>query len=54
MFQRIVTDQRPITTAHLTQTMKLLSMSIDEMKQEIEAETILKPCLGNERRKPLP
>ena len=45
MFQRIVTDQRPITTAHLTQTMKLLSMSIDEMKQEIEAELSSNPAL---------
>lgn len=54
MFQIQSTALRPLTTAHLAQTMTLLSMTTDELKQEIEAELSTNPALEmlEERRCP--
>jgi RNA polymerase sigma-54 factor len=45
---------RPMTTAHLAQTMTLLSLSADELKQQIESELASNPALEmtDERRCP--
>ncbi len=54
MFQYQYTDIKPLTTAHLAQTMALLSLSIDELQQEIEAQLAKNPALEiiEERRCP--
>jgi RNA polymerase sigma-54 factor len=54
MFQYQYTDIKPLTTAHLAQTMTLLSLSIDELQQEIEAQLAKNPALEiiEERRCP--
>ena len=45
---------RPTTTAHLAQTMTLLSLAVDELKQQIDAELSNNPALEmvEERRCP--
>ncbi|MCE5207614.1 MAG: hypothetical protein LLG42_04800 [Chloroflexi bacterium] len=54
MLQRTSQEIRPLTTAHLAQTMTLLQMTIDEIKQEIESELSSNPALElrDERRCP--
>lgn len=54
MLQRTSPELRPLTTAHLAQTMTLLQMTIDEIKQEIESELSSNPALElrDERRCP--
>lgn len=54
MFQYQYQVQRPMTTAHLAQTMTLLSLSAFELKQQIEAELASNPALEivEERRCP--
>jgi RNA polymerase sigma-54 factor len=54
MFQIQSNALRPLTTAHLAQTMTLLSMTADELKQEIESELSTNPALEllEERRCP--
>jgi RNA polymerase sigma-54 factor len=54
MFQYQYTDIRPLTTAHLAQTMSLLTLSVDELQQEIEAQLAKNPALEivDERRCP--
>lgn len=54
MLQRTTQELRPLTTAHLAQTMTLLQMPIDEIKQEIESELSSNPALElrDERRCP--
>ena len=54
MFQYQYTEIKPLTTAHLAQTMALLSLSIDELQQEIEAQLAKNPALEiiEERRCP--
>ncbi|MCD4673535.1 MAG: hypothetical protein K8R77_12800 [Anaerolineaceae bacterium] len=54
MFQIQSHALRPLTTAHLAQTMTLLSMTADELRQEIEAELSTNPALEmvEERRCP--
>ncbi len=54
MLQRTSQELRPLTTAHLAQTMTLLQMTIDEIKQEIESELSSNPALElrDERRCP--
>lgn len=54
MFQIHTQSLRPITTAHLAQTMTLLSLTVDELKQEIESELSSNPALElvEERRCP--
>ncbi len=46
---------RPTTTAHLAQTMTLLSLAVDELKQQIDSELASNPALEmlDERRCPL-
>jgi RNA polymerase sigma-54 factor len=54
MFQIQSHALRPLTTAHLAQTMTLLSMTADELRQEIESELSTNPALEmvEERRCP--
>ena len=54
MFQIQSHALRPLTTAHLAQTMTLLSMTADELRQEIEGELSNNPALEmvEERRCP--
>lgn len=54
MFQFHYQVQRPMTTAHLAQTMTLLSLSAFELKQQIESELAGNPALElvEERRCP--
>ncbi len=54
MFQYQYQVQRPMTTAHLAQTMTLLSLSAFELKQQIEFELASNPALEivEERRCP--
>lgn len=54
MFQFQYQVQKPMTTAHLAQTMTLLSLSAFELKQQIEAELAANPALEivEERRCP--
>lgn len=49
-----VTSTRPVTTAHLAQTMTLLSLPIDELAEQIETELSNNPALEmlEERRCP--
>src|SRR5271157_4217850 len=54
MFQTHYQVLRPLTTAHLAQTMTLLSLTADELRQNIEAELASNPALEmiEERRCP--
>ena len=54
MFQRQIQEIKPLTTAHLAQTMTLLHMTIDEIKQQIDSELSSNPALEmrDERRCP--
>lgn len=54
MYQRQIHEIKPLTTAHLAQTMTLLHMSIEEIKQQIDAELSSNPALEikDERRCP--
>ena len=54
MFQYHYTSTRPITTAHLAQTMTLLALTADELRQQIEGELAQNPALElvEERRCP--
>ncbi len=54
MFQVQRQSIRPLTTAHLAQTMTLLSLTADELKQEIDSELASNPALEmvEERRCP--
>jgi len=54
MFQHHFQSQRPQTTAHLAQTMTLLSLTSDELRQQIESELAFNPALEmvEERRCP--
>ncbi|MHC1784561.1 MAG: hypothetical protein AB9891_17700 [Anaerolineaceae bacterium] len=54
MFQTHVQTIRPLTTAHLAQTMTLLSLTVDELKQQIDSELAANPALElvEERRCP--
>ncbi len=54
MFQLHYQVQKPLTTAHLAQTMTLLSLSAFELKQQIESELASNPALEliEERRCP--
>ncbi len=54
MFQVQRQSIRPLTTAHLAQTMTLLSLTADELKQEIDSELSANPALEmvEERRCP--
>ena len=54
MLQRQITGLRPLTTAHLAQTMTLLSLTTDELQQEIDSELASNPALEmvEERRCP--
>jgi RNA polymerase sigma-54 factor len=54
MFQFQYQVQKPMTTAHLAQTMTLLSLSAFELKQQIESELAANPALEivEERRCP--
>lgn len=54
MFQGQFQSQRPITTAHLAQTMALLTLTSDELQQKIESELSSNPALEiiEERRCP--
>jgi len=45
MFQRQYQEIRPLTTAHLAQTMTLLSLSVEEIWQQIESELSSNPAL---------
>ncbi len=49
-----ITSTRPVTTAHLAQTMTLLSLPIDELAEQIETELSNNPALEmlEERRCP--
>lgn len=55
MFQVQFHTTRPATTAHLAQTMTLLSLTGDELQQQIEAELAANPALElvEERRCPV-
>lgn len=55
MFQLQYTGLRPLTTAHLAQTMTLLTLTTDELKQQIESEVAGNPALElvEERRCPM-
>ena len=37
--------QRPLTSAHLTQTMSLLHLSADELRESVERELSVNPAL---------
>ncbi len=54
MFQSHVQSLRPLTSAHLAQTMTLLSLTSSELRQQIEAELASNPALEllDERRCP--
>ena len=54
MFQLHYQATRPITTAHLAQTMSLLSLTAPELRQQIDAELAANPALEilDERRCP--
>ncbi len=54
MFQSHVTSIRPLTSAHLAQTMTLLSLTTSELRQQIESELASNPALEliDERRCP--
>ncbi len=54
MLQRQTTSIRPLTTAHLAQTMTLLSLTTEELQQSIESELASNPALEmvEERRCP--
>src|ERR1035437_6793705 len=54
MFQAHYQVLRPLTTAHLAQTMTLLSLTADELRQNIESELSSNPALEmiEERRCP--
>lgn len=54
MFQSHFQDIRPLTTAHLAQTMALLSLTNVELRQQIESEIAANPALEikDERRCP--
>jgi RNA polymerase sigma-54 factor len=54
MFQQQITSIKPLTTAHLAQTMTLLGMSSEELSQKIESELAKNPALElvEERRCP--
>lgn len=54
LIQRHMTSTRPMTTAHLAQTMTLLSLTAVELRQKIEAELSSNPALElvEERRCP--
>jgi RNA polymerase sigma-54 factor len=54
MFQSHYQVLRPLTTAHLAQTMTLLSLTADELRQNIDAELSANPALEmiEERRCP--
>ena len=54
MFQIHYTTTRPMTTAHLAQTMALLTLNADELGQKIESELASNPALEvvEERRCP--
>ncbi len=54
MFQSHYQVLRPLTTAHLAQTMTLLSLTADELRQNIESELAANPALEmvEERRCP--
>lgn len=54
MFQLQYTGIKPLTTAHLAQTMTLLTLTVDELKQQIESEVASNPALEltEERRCP--
>jgi RNA polymerase sigma-54 factor len=45
MFQSHIQVLRPLTTAHLAQTMTLLSLSAAELRQQVEAELASNPAL---------
>ncbi len=48
------TSIRPLTTAHLAQTMSLLELTAEELRQKIEGELAAKPRLGAGRFTALP
>jgi RNA polymerase sigma-54 factor len=54
MFQTQYHTTRPLTTAHLAQTMTLLSLTTDELREQIETEISTNPALElvEERRCP--
>ncbi|NMC52014.1 MAG: hypothetical protein GYA48_00060 [Chloroflexi bacterium] len=54
MFQLHTQSIRPLTTAHLAQTMTLLSLTVDELRQQIDSELAANPALElvEERRCP--
>lgn len=54
MFQLHYTSTRPMTTAHLAQTMTLLALTNEELRQQIETELAQNPALEyvEERRCP--
>ena len=54
MFQTHQQTLRPLTTAHLAQTMTLLSLTADELREQIESELASNPALEliEERRCP--
>ncbi len=54
MFQTHQQSLRPLTTAHLAQTMTLLSLTTDELREKIESELAANPALEliEERRCP--
>jgi RNA polymerase sigma-54 factor len=54
MFQRHYQVIRPLTTAHLAQTMTLLSLTVGELRQQIDSELASNPALEliEERRCP--
>jgi RNA polymerase sigma-54 factor len=54
MFQIHRQSLRPLTTAHLAQTMTLLSLTCDELRQQIDSELASNPALelSEERRCP--
>jgi RNA polymerase sigma-54 factor len=54
MFQLHTQSIRPLTTAHLAQTMTLLSLTVDELRQQIDSELASNPALElvEERRCP--
>ena len=45
MFQYHYQSLRPLTSAHLAQTMTLLSQTVDELRQQIESELSANPAL---------
>ena len=45
MFQLHYQTSKPITTAHLAQTMTLLSLTVEELNQKVESELSSNPAL---------